>query len=295
MSRRVPSLQSLLILDAAVKHGNFTHAARALSLTHGAVSQQVRSLQERLGVRLFVRVGQGMQPTAACLALVGQVRQAVTLLDRAFATEPRRELRGRLAVSVLPHFAIGWLIARLPDFAGPDGRVAIDVFGSHLIDDLVDRRVDAAIRFGPGNWPGLIAKKLSGEIAFPVCAPAYLKNLRRIEEVASRSFLRSPFPPWEPWLQAANVHLGSEPDGAFFGDPSLLLAAVRGGQGIGLARQLIVADDLRQGRLVRIFETAVEEPYAYYLVWKPNSPRKALIRDFCAWLQSEIATTRQDL
>ena len=102
MSHRIPSLQSLLILDAAVKHGNFTKAAKALSLTHGAVSQQIGTLQNRLGVRLFVREGQGMRATPACLAVIGQVRQAVSLLDRAFPASPRRPTKGQLTVSVLP-------------------------------------------------------------------------------------------------------------------------------------------------------------------------------------------------
>lgn len=289
MAHRIPSLQSLLILDAAVQHGSFTKAAHALSLTHSAVSQQIRTLQNRLGVRLFVRDGQGMRATPACLALVAQVRQAVSLLDRAFPLSPRRSAHGRLTVSALPHFATGWLIARLPRFTRQDDRVSVDLVGSHVIDDLGDGGVDCAIRFGPGGWRGLVAERLAGEISFPVCAPDFLPSLRGdLEGIARRFFLRSPFPPWEPWLQAANLRLSPEPSGPQFGDPALLVAALRAGQGIGLVRNLIVADDLRQGRLLRLSEIHVEEPYAYYLVWRPDNPRKKLIRSFCAWLRHEI-------
>jgi len=293
MSNRAPSLQSLLVLDAAVRHGNFTRAAKSLSLTHGAVSQQIRGIETRLGVRLFVREGQGMHPTPACLALVGQVRQAIALLDRAFTAPPRRTAADRLTVSVLPHFAIGWLIERLPRFALAEGCGAVDLVGSHVIDDLTERGIDASVRFGPGNWPSLAAERLAGEIAFPVCAPSYLKNVRAIEDMDSAALLRSPFPPWEPWLHAAGIRLKSAPAGPAFGDPSLLIAALRAGQGIGLVRQLIVADDLRQGRLIRLFEVAVDEPYAYHLVWRPDSPRKKTIQDFVVWLKSEIAATLQ--
>lgn len=292
MSQRIPSLQSLLILDAAVKHGNFTRAAEALALTHSAVSQQIRTLQERLGVQLFVREGQGMRATPACLALVAQVRQAMSLLDRAFEAAPRRTGVGRLTVSVLPHFAISWLIARLPGFAPVDDRISVDLVGSHVIDDLAGRGIDAAIRFGPGDWPGLVSEKLSGETAFPVCAPSFRHLVRHgLEMVQPRAFLRSPFPPWEPWLQQTNTRLLAEPSGRQFGDPSLLLRAVALGQGIGLARHLIVADDLREGRLVRLSDVSVEEPYAYFLVWRPNNPRRALIKKFYEWLKSEISTT----
>src|SRR5262252_1335781 len=218
MSNRAPSLQSLLVLDAAVKHGNFTRAAKSLSLTHGAVSQQIRRIETRLRVRLFVREGQGMRPTPACLAPVGQVRQAIALLHRAFTAPSPRTTVDRLTVSVLPHFPIGWLIERLPRFASADGRGAVDLVGSHVIDDLAERGIDASIRFGPGNWPSLVAEKLAGEIAFPVCTPSYLKNLRALEDMDNTALLRSPFPPWEPWLHAAGIRLKTAPAGPSFGD-----------------------------------------------------------------------------
>jgi LysR family transcriptional regulator, glycine cleavage system transcriptional activator len=295
MAHRIPSLQSLLVLDAAVKHGNFTKAADALSLTHGAVSQHIRTLQNRLGARLFVREGRGMRPTPACLALVGKVRQAISLLDRSFPASPRRAAYGRLTVSVLPHFATGWLISRLPRFTAIDERLAVDLVGSHLIDDIADRGIDAGIRFGPGWWPGLIAEHLANETAFPVCAPSFLPSTRGgLSNLGGRAFLRSPFPPWEPWLQAANLQLKAEPSGAHFGDPSLLIATLLAGQGVGLVRRLIVMDDLRQGRLVRLSEIAVDEPFGYYLVWRPDNPHKKLIREFCEWLRHEINATLAD-
>ena len=295
MSNRIPSLQSLLILDAAVKHGNFTRAAEAMSLTHGAVSQQVKRIESLLGVRLFVREGQGMRPTGACLALVGEVRQGLALLDRAFTAPSRRAAHRRLTISVLPHFATGWLIPRLPRFETPGRRLTIDLVGSHLIDGPGQRGIDASIRFGPGNWPTVVAERLSGEVAFPVCAPSYLKNLLPLEAMDRAALLRSPFPPWEPWLQAAGIRLPAAAGGRSFGDPSLLLAAVREGQGIGLARRLIVAEDLRRGRLVRPFNVEVEEPYGYYLVWRPDSPRNRQLREFCEWLKAEIVTTEDKL
>lgn len=291
MANRIPSLQSLLVLDAAVKSGSFTRAAKVLSITHGAVSQQVRGLETRLGQRLFVREGQGMRPTAACLALVSEVRQAVSLLDRAFTAKPRRTVQGRLTVSVLPHFAIGWLIARLPRFVSPMRDIAVDLVGSHLNDDLDGRDIDASIRFGPGGWPGVVAERLVGEIAFPVCAPSFLKDAGPIEKMDPRALLRSPFPPWETWLHAAELRLATPPSGAFFGDPNLLLCAVRDGQGVGLARSLIVADDIRSGRLVRLSDAKAEEPSAYHLLWRPDSPKRRLIRAFCEWLRVEIEAT----
>jgi DNA-binding transcriptional LysR family regulator len=294
MRNRLPSLQSLLILDAAVKQGSFVRAAKDLSLTHSAVSQHVKSLQDRLGVRLFVREGQGMRATPACLALVGQVRQAVKLLDNAFAGLPLRSNRGRLTISVLPHFATGWLIARLPEFTGDGDRLVVDLVGSHAIDDLTQRGIDAAIRFGPGNWPGVRAERLCGETAFPVCAPSYMPSVRNgLEALAGRAFLRSPFPPWQPWLQASGLKAKSEPTGAFFGDPVLLLEAVLAGQGIGLARKIIVVDDLRQGRLIRLSQVEVEEAYSYFLVWRPDNPRKKQIQEFFRWLKAQIDTTLQ--
>jgi LysR family glycine cleavage system transcriptional activator len=293
MGHRLPSVQSLLVLDAAVRHGNFSRAAEELSLTHGAVSQQIRSLQTRLGTRLFVRDGQAMRPTGACLALVAQVRQAVSLLDRAFELPVRRKASsGRLVLGVMPHFATGWLIPRLPQFARPGEDIVIDLVGSHVIDDLGQSGIDASIRFGPGQWPGVAAERLIGERAFPVCAPSLLPRARQgLETLDARDFLRSPFPPWEPWLQAAGVRLRAEPAGPHYSDPTLMLSAALMGQGVAMARSIIVNDDIRQGRLVRLHQTSVDEPYAYYLIWRPDTARRPLIRRFLEWLKTELEKT----
>lgn len=293
MRQRLPPVQSLLVLDAAVRHANFTRAARELSLTHGAVSQQVKALQLRVGTRLFVRRGQTMQPTPACLALIAQVRQAVQLLDRAFEPPPRRKRVGRLVVGVLPHFATSWLIPRMTMFARKVENVVVDLVGSHAIDDLTQSNIDAAIRFGPGRWPGLVAERLVGENAFPVCAPSLVARAREgLDKLDPRELLRSPFPPWEPWLQAARMELLQEPSGPHFSDPNLLLSAALAGQGIALARSVIVADYLRDGQLARVSETSVPEPYAYYLVWRPDIARRKLILSFLDWLRTELAKTR---
>lgn len=292
MRHRLPSVQSLLVLDAAVRHGNFTRAAEELSLTHGAVSQQVRALQIRLGTQLFVRDGQAMRPTGACLGLVAQVRQAVSLLDRAFEGPAPRKRGERLVLGVIPHFATGWLIPRLPLFPDPGEDIVIDLVDSHVLDDLGQSGIDASIRFGPGKWPGVVAERLIGERAFPVCAPSLLARARQgLELLDARDFLRSPFPPWEPWLQAAGVRLAAEPAGPHYSNPNLMLRAAMSGQGVAMARAIIVADDIRQGRLVRLAETSVEEPYAYYLVWRPDTSRRPLVRRFLDWLKAELERT----
>jgi len=292
MRHRLPPVQSLLVLDAAARHASFTRAANELSLTHGAVSQQVKALQSRVGTRLFVRRGQTMQPTPACLALVAQVRQAVQLLDRAFEPPPRRKRRGRLVVGVLPHFATSWLIPRMMLFTRQMEDVVVDLVGSHAIDDLAQSNIDAAIRFGPGRWPGLVAERLVGENAFPVCAPSLVARAREgLDRLDPRELLRSPFPPWEPWLQVAGLELPHEPNGPHFSDPDLLLVAALAGQGIALARSVIVADHLRDGRLARISETSVPEPYAYFLVWRPDVERRKLVLNFLDWLRSELVKT----
>lgn len=286
MPVRLPPLASLQAFEAAVRHQSYTRAAEELNLTHGAISHHITALEARLGVKLFTRERNRMLPTEHGRLLVAQVRQALGLLERSFAG-PRVARAAPLKLSVLPSFANRWFVPRLADFQArlPDIDLTLDV--RQDVADLAAGEADCAIRFGAGSWAGLQQEWLFDDEQFPVCAPAFRGgNLPRTpEELEDCALLRNPWLPWEPWLHAAGVAFREPARGIVITDSAVLLDAAAAGLGVALARRVLVEQDLRSGRLVRLFELTVTDPYRYYLVWRVEHPRVDAILRVRDWLR----------
>ncbi|KVE97002.1 LysR substrate-binding domain-containing protein [Burkholderia vietnamiensis] len=294
----LPPLQTLRAFEAAVRLQSFTRAADELALTQGAVSQHIRALEAQLGYPLFTRERNGATPMHAAHALVLQVRQGLSVLERAF--EPALAERSRtrrcdvtLNVSVLPIVAERWLAPRLPRFAAAHPHIAIVLHPDAALAPLRKRdRIDVALRYGPGSWPGVVAEKLMNETVFPVASPAY----RNREGIAPRvpadlvraTLLRHPAQPWEPWFQAARLDLTESARAPRFTDPKALLDATLQGRGVALARRSLIEVELAAGTLVRVSTVHVTDVYAHYVVWRAGHPHEAAIRTWLDWLRSEV-------
>jgi LysR family glycine cleavage system transcriptional activator len=287
MVAKLPPLGALRAFEAAARLGSFSRAAEEISVTHGAVSHQVRALERALGALLFQRNGRGIALTTAGQHLAERVGAALRDIAEA-AQVVRRTSRDKnvLTISTLPSFAARWLLPRLGRFMEQHPQIAVTVHTSLGLVDLQREEVDLAIRFGGGNWPGLAAHKFMEDEFFPVASPSFNRGRlpTRPADLAKFRLMRSHKVPWAPWFRAAGVKL-EEPRNAVFNDSSLLLQAAMDGRGIALARRSIAEDDIRAGRLVRLFKVAVPAG-ASYLVWpKDNlSANGALLRD---WLLQE--------
>ncbi|MBX9797766.1 LysR substrate-binding domain-containing protein [Sphingomonas sp.] len=286
----IPSLQSLRALEAAVRLESYSAAARELGLTHSAISHRVRELEARLGVRLFERQGQRMIPSARARALAEPVAQALALLAETFpAAQPARQ---PLRVSVLPSFAHRWLVPRLPAFRAAHPGIDLQLDARLELAAPGQRGIDAGLRYGGGAWPGLVATRLAGERLFPVWAPAYAERLGLATpaDLARATLLRHLRQHWQPWFAAAGVALAEPRNGPMYEDAGLLLEAAAAGEGVALARGLLVARDLAAGRLVAPFAIAVDDQSAYYLV-RPAAPRRAnAAADMLAgWIRATLA------
>lgn len=295
---RHPPLQTLRAFETAVRLQSFTRAADALALTQGAVSQHVRALEAQLGYPLFTRERNGATPTRAAHALALQVRQGLSVLERAF--EPTLAARGRprtcdvtLNVSVLPSVAERWLMPRLPRFAAVQPRIAIALHPDAALAPLGKRdRIDVALRYGPGTWPGVVAEKLMNETVFPVASPAYRNrdgvSPRAPADLARATLLRHPAQPWEPWFQAARLDLTESARAPRFTDANALIDAALRGRGVALARRSLIEPELAAGTLVRVSTIRVTDVYAHYVVWRPGHPHEAAIRTWLDWLRGEV-------
>ncbi|MEX3937326.1 LysR substrate-binding domain-containing protein [Paraburkholderia phymatum] len=296
ISAHIPPIQTLRVLEAAVRCGGFTRAAEELALTQGAVSQHIRALEAQLNTVLFVRERHGAIPTPHAQALALQARHALRILERTFVTPaPRAPAPGKrpvpLVVSVLPAFAARWLLPRLERFRKQHPDIQLDVRPSAMLTRFDDQdRVDVALRYGPGHWSGLQSDKLMDEELFPVASPRYRdgKLPRRVADLATCTLLRYKSQPWEVWFQAAGLDMTEADDGHAYTDMNALIEAAAAGQGIALARRSLVQADLTSGRLVRLWKRSVVDVHAYYVVWRPDNERIESIEALRRWLHSEV-------
>ena len=286
---RMPPLPALRAFESAARHNSFSRAAAELHLTHGAIGHQVRALEASLGVQLFTRVGRGLALTPEGRMLAERVRAA--WLDIAAAAQDirRRADAGQLTISVLPSFAARWLVPRLGRFIeqNPDIQLVVQT-SSHLVD-FSREAVDVGLRMGYNNWPDLWCERLFGDSYFPVCAPGFNQGKlpETISELPDLPLLKSTGESWLPWFKAAGLAL-PEPSGVTYTESGLLLHAAKEGQGIALARQAMVADDLASGALVRLFDVSVTTEASYYFVCPPALAQTGKVQRFRAWLWDEI-------
>jgi len=278
MGRRLPSLNALRAFEAAARHLSFTKAAEELAVTPAAVSHQIKTLEEALGVVLFRRLTRAVVLSEAAQAALPALRDGFDKL--AEASEHLRGAGGEgvLTLSVPPSFGAKWLVPRLDGFR----RVhpALDVRIS-AIDRLVDFRregVDAAVRYGTGHYPGLRVDLLFGEVAFPVCSPDLLQGsppLRVPADLHHHTLLHVDWkmdnetaPNWRMWLLAARADEVDPSRGPRFNLESMALQAAIEGQGVTLGIAALVAGDLGAGRLVKPFDLGVSgrTSFSYYFV-----------------------------
>jgi LysR family transcriptional regulator, glycine cleavage system transcriptional activator len=285
---QLPSIQTLRAFDAAGRHQSYSRAADELGLTHGAISHRIRELETRTGERLFERRGNRMVPTPEGHRLLAHVRHALALLGNAFS--PDAPATQRLTISLLPSVAARWLSPRLAGFRAAQPKVKLELRTEVDLADFRGDDVDGAIRFGPGGWPGVQATRIAGELLFPVCSPAYLAchPLDRPADLAEATLLRNSWQPWAPWFGAAQVDLSEPATGTLYADSDLLLEAAAAGEGVALGRGILAAAELRAGRLVRPFDLAIEDTYAYYLVSPQASHGKPALAAFANWLAGEM-------
>jgi LysR family glycine cleavage system transcriptional activator len=296
--RRLPPLNALRTFEAAARHRSFTRAAEELAVTPAAVGQQVRLLEDFLGMPLFRRTSRALVLTEAGAACLPEVREGFERLAAGVARISRVEQAGRLSVSVAPSFAAKWLLPRLHRFAAAHPEIDVRIEASMEVVDLHRSEVDLAVRYGPGNYADLQVEQLLGEAVFPVCSPALLRErpLRTPADIGAHTLLHddSPdedvtCPDWAMWLRAAGVEGVDATRGPRFNQSSLVLEAAVLGRGIALAKARIAAVDLAAGRVVKPFDVSEPIEFGYHLVCRPAKVRSRKVALFCDWLRAEAA------
>ena len=291
MRRRLPSLNALKAFEAAARHESFTKAAQELFVTQGAVSQQVKALEDDLGLRLFRRERQRLIITEAGRSYLEVVRDAFDRLGAGTERLLQRQKSGALTITTSPDFAAKWLVHRLGRFSEAHPEIDLRVSASIQHVDFAREDFDLAIRHGEGQWPGLDVTRLCTEELFPVCSPKLLSGraaLRSPRDVKHHRLLyTNSTDGWTKWLAKAGIVGTDLKAGTLFNQSSMAIDAAVDGQGIALARSALAARDLISGRLVRPFREALEAPYAYWIVCPKSAADLPKISLFRNWLLQE--------
>lgn len=294
--QQLPALRTLRIFECAARHLNWSRAAEELHLTHGAVSLQVKALEEELGVKLFARSGKKTWLTDAGQQLAVGVREALDELAATVTRVRERAAGNVLTLSVLPSFAAAWLVGRLGGFLARHPDIEFNLQSSIQIADFRNDGVDVAIRWSNRTWPGLRCEKLLDDELFPVLSPRLTR--RRLKHPADllelpliRIKQQMRLNDWVRWFAAAGVRTTEPRGGAIYDDTELALRAAAKGQGVVLARSSLAGDRLASGELIAPFALRVPANYAYYLVCPESHIDKPSVQLFRAWLIDELANS----
>lgn len=287
--RRLP-LASLRVFVAVAEQLSFTRAAHALGITAGAVSMQIRSLEEYLQSPLFLRRGRVVQLTPEGARLLPRVRGGLEELERAI-DEARSDRRsGPLVVSMLSSFLQTWFLPRHQDFTRKFPGIDLRIHTSASLVDFLHSDVQAAVRFGVGGWTQLHSEKILDEWIVPVCSRAVLAKygpLRSRDDLKRVPLLHATSEPWRVW---PDIELTSEewaPRGASFDDSVTVIRAAEQGQGFALARWSLAAQDIANGRLVIASDTIIQAPRCYFFVCPPGYVSLEKIAAFRDWLREQ--------
>jgi LysR family glycine cleavage system transcriptional activator len=295
-----PPLAALRTFEVAARHRSFTKAAAELHVTQGAVSQQIKQLEASLGFPLFHRGARGLTLTEKGEDLAETAQSVFRRLFNKVEELKQTEVGGILTVSVSPSLAVKWLIPRLGRFHQRHPEVDLRIRPDPVLIDVLAESdtIDMAIRFGQGPFPGLAATPIMHETVFAVASPDLLTKgppLRRAADLVHHTLLHSDstraevnsMANWEVWLAILNVSGVNPKLGPTFPSSYMLLEAAIHGQGVALTWAALADDDLRAGRLVRLFDRALEGSMSYFALTTEAAARKAKVIDFRNWLVEE--------
>jgi len=290
MTARLPSLNGLRAFEAAARHLSFTQAASELNVTQTAISHQIRRLEEELGIRLFVRKNRALALTPKARDYLPGVRAAFNDLRLATDQLLRKEDDRVLTVSTLASLAAKWLLPRLTAFQEAHPGIDVRITTSTALVDFKNGDVDAAIRYGRGNWPGVRAEWLMADEVFPVCSPALLNGKRPLkcpEDLRDHVLLHTTAnsDDWRQWLTAAGLPSDiSKQQGITFDLMLMTVQAAIDGIGVAMGRTSYVQDDIAKGRLVVPFKIALPADAGFYLVSPEGAAEPPKLRAFRQWL-----------
>lgn len=294
MSRRLPPLKSIRAFEAAARRLSFNGAAEELFVTPSAISHQVKSLEEFLGVTLFRRARRQVQLTIAGERYLASVSHALDEIDLATRRLLASSSSGAVNISVAPAFLTRWLVPKVRDFQDRHPDIELRLSPNNGEIDFAWSDIDMAVYFGDGNWPGLEVYFLREVVMVPVCSPAFVEanpQLTKAEELSVHTLIDVSSRPaaWDEFLASFGVTRQKRGKRLSVSSTSLALGAAMENLGIALADRQLVAREVLYGRLVTPVDISVENHLGYYLVYQKGRQLTQEMRAFLDWMMDEIA------
>lgn len=300
MDRRSLPLTSLRAFESAARQRSFSKAADELSVTHSAVSHQIKQLEEQLGAALFVRSNRGVQLTGAGEALLPVVGESFDRVAAALDGLIRPAEASALKVTTTPSFAAKWLVPRLSRWRAYNGDIGVHLVPTLRMLEFAQGEADMGIRCGLPPWPGLQADFLLPVTMTPLCSPALLKAgtaLHAPREVLNHGLIHADVSghvlgeEWRTWLLAAGVSDFGDLAGLSFHDPGLAMQAAIDGLGITMGYLELAEADLATGRLIQPFDLEVRHGFSYYLVYPAVRRDEPGLAAFRQWVLAEAGSS----
>lgn len=296
----MPPLNALRAFESAARHLSFTRAAEELNVTPGAISHQIKGLEELIGQPLFRRLPRALLLSDAGQRALPKLREGFDLLAEGAESMRAAAATGELIVSMSPSFAALWLVPRLDRFSARHPDIDIRIDATIALADFDRDEVDAAIRYGLGGYEGMAEVCLFSESVFPVCAPSIMAGphpLRAPADLRHHTLLHidwrgqpATWPNWRMWLTASGARAIDPDRGIKFSLATTAIQAAIDGQGVALAPDVLVEREIAAGRLVRPFDLTLEAlDFSYYFICpsaKRDAPKIAAFRD---WLIEEAS------
>jgi LysR family glycine cleavage system transcriptional activator len=303
MARPLPPLNALRAFESAGRHLSFTKAAAELNVTPAAISHQVKALEELLEVPLFRRLTRALRLTDAGQAALPTLSQGFDKLAQGVEQMRAHCESGVLTISVSPSFGAMWLVPRLEHFRGRHPDIEIRIDGTDRLVDLARDDADVAVRYGPGGYNGVRLDCLFSQVNTPVCSPALLSGehpLGQPDDLRHHTLLHVDWKDaeasWRMWLLAAGLHDIDPTRGPRFTMENMAVQAALDGHGVALIGDILVADDLAAGRLVRPFDPSLSTPlkFSFYLLSAKDSAEQPKVAAFRDWLLEEARALRPE-
>lgn len=296
----LPQLNALRTFAVAARSLNFSHAADELNVTPSAVSHQIKDLETRLGVELFVRLHRGLALTAAGESLLPGVQSGLASFQQAIDGLQQLYRTSALTVSVPPSIAMKWMVPRLAAFKTRHPDIDVRLSSDVEFPDFSREDVDIAVHYGAGDYPGLHSEQLASNSVAPMCSPLLLQGNTPLAQPADLQYftlLHDAGPSeaddasydWDRWLRDHGVSNVDASLGLRFGASADVLNAAVAGAGVAIGKTALAIDDLRAGRLVCLFDSVVPEEMAYNVVYRPGATEQMKIAAFRDWLFHEFA------
>ena len=292
--KRIP-VGPLRAFDVAARNLNLSAAAEEMSVTHAAVSRQVKQLEQRLGVQLFERLPRGLKLTVHGALLAEGTREAFDRLASAIEDVSAPAVRRKLSISTFSSLSTRWLMPRVQAFSELFPDTDLQVSTSAKLVDFSREDVDIALRFGGGQYPGLHVRPMFKPKEIAVAAPSLLKRgppVRTFADLKGYTLLHDDsYRTWVRWLDAVGAKGVNPRRGVICGDRNSMLQATLDGGGIGITSEVFAAAELKEGRLVKVFDVEVNATFGIYAVCLPRRLNDPLISGTLDWLVREAQSS----